>query len=116
MKETFSPFDAAEFLDNEETIVAYLSAAVEDPNPNVFISALGDVAKARAIANKALMPGAQPRYETIRKLVDALGIKLMVMMDKNFISHSTTYSRSNHWPNSKAVRGGLSANVGESHL
>jgi probable addiction module antidote protein len=27
---------------------------------------------------KALAPGAKPRYETVRKLVDALGVKLTV--------------------------------------
>ena len=27
---------------------------------------------------KALAPGAKPRYETVRKLMDALGVKLTV--------------------------------------
>ncbi|WP_233560006.1 addiction module antidote protein [Oleomonas cavernae] len=85
------PFDPARFLDSEEVIAEYLTAALEDPDPDVFIAALGDVAKARGMTQiaqaaglgreslyKALMPGAKPRYETIRKLVDALGLKLSV--------------------------------------
>ena len=64
-------FDAADYLENEELIAEYLSAALEDENPDVFLAAVSDVAKARgmtAIANstglgreslyKALAPGA----------------------------------------------------------
>lgn len=47
-------FDAADYLDSEEMIAEYLSAALEDENPDVFLAAVSDVAKARgmtAIAN-----------------------------------------------------------------
>lgn len=84
-------FDAADYLDSEEMIAEYLSAAMEDENPDVFLSAVSDVAKARgmtAIANstglgreslyKALTPGAKPRYETIVKVLHGLGVKLTV--------------------------------------
>lgn len=47
MKQTFSPFDAAEFLDSDEMIATYLTEAQANANPDVFIAALGDVAKAR---------------------------------------------------------------------
>jgi probable addiction module antidote protein len=40
-------FDAADYLDSEEMIAEYLAAALEDDNPDVFLSALGDVDKAR---------------------------------------------------------------------
>ena len=43
---TYKTFDAAEYLDNDAVIAEYLSAAAEDPNPNVFVAALGDVAQA----------------------------------------------------------------------
>jgi probable addiction module antidote protein len=84
-------FDAADYLDSEEMIAGYLSAAMEDENPDVFLAAVSDVAKARgmtAIANstglgreslyKALTPGAKPRYETIVKVLHGLGVKLTV--------------------------------------
>ena len=51
MKTSYAPFDAADYLDNDELIAEYLSAAVEDPNPDVFLAALGDVAKARGMAH-----------------------------------------------------------------
>lgn len=85
----FSPFDAADYLDNEETISAYITAALEDANPDVFLAAVRDVAHARGMAQlakdaglgreslyKALTPGAKPRYDTMLKLLHALGVKL----------------------------------------
>lgn len=90
-KAKFAPFDASDYLDNEELIAEYLNAALENPDPQVFLLAVRNVAKARGIANvaeeaglgreslyKALAPGAKPRYETVRKLIDALGVKLTV--------------------------------------
>ena len=86
-----APFDASEYLDDEEVIAEYLTAALEDPNPAVFMTAVANVAKARGIAKvakdsgvgreslyKTLAPGANPRYESVRKLIDALGVKLTV--------------------------------------
>ena len=85
----FSTFDAADYLDNEESIAEYLTAALEDTNPDVFLTAVRDVARARGMAQlakdaglgreslyKALTPGAKPRYDTMLKLLHALGVKL----------------------------------------
>ena len=89
--DTFSKFDAADYLDSEETITEYLTAALEDENPDVFLAALADVAKVRGISAiaqssglgreslyKALAPGAKPRYDTILKVLHSLGVKLTV--------------------------------------
>ncbi|OQS32979.1 addiction module antidote protein [Chromobacterium haemolyticum] len=89
MESNLQPFDAANYLDSEETIAEYLSAALEDPNPDVFLAAVRDVARARGMAQlakncgmgreslyKALSPGAKPRYDTILKLMRGLGVKL----------------------------------------
>lgn len=46
MKTTYQTFEIADYLDNEEVITQYLSAAAEDPNQDVFVAALGDVVKA----------------------------------------------------------------------
>jgi len=85
----FAPFDAADYLDNEKVIAEYLNAALEDPNPDVFLVAVRDVARAHGMAQlakdtglgreslyKALTPGAKPRYDTMLKLLQALGVKL----------------------------------------
>ena len=41
-----APFDASEYLGNEELIAEYLAAASEDPNRDMFLRAVADVAKA----------------------------------------------------------------------
>lgn len=84
-------FDASAFLDNDEVIAEHLTAALEDANPDVFLAAIGNVAKAKgmsAIARdtelggeslyKAFAPGAKPRYETVLKVLNSLGVKLNV--------------------------------------
>lgn len=94
MSTKFAPFDVAAYLDNDEVIAEYLTAAMEDPNPDMFLAALGDVAKARGMAQiakdaglgreslyKALSSGAHPRYETVKAVLGALGVKLAVVTE-----------------------------------
>jgi probable addiction module antidote protein len=59
-----APFDASEYLDNEEVIAEYLAAALEDRNPDVFLHAVADVAKARGISKVAKDAGRVPRSGT----------------------------------------------------
>ena len=87
-----APFDAADYLDDNETIAAYLSAALTDPDPDVFLVAVKDVARARGMSQlakdtqlgreslyKALSAGAKPRYDTMIKVINALGVQLRVV-------------------------------------
>lgn len=91
MKIVLNEFDPADFLDNDEVIAEYLTAALEDENPDVFLSAVGDVARARGMTfiaqssglgreslYKALTPGAKPRYDTVIRVLRSLGVKLEV--------------------------------------
>lgn len=84
--------DASKYLDSEEAIAEYLTAALEDENPDVFLTAVADVAKARGMATiakstglgreslyKALAPGAKPRYDTILKVLRGLGVRLAIV-------------------------------------
>jgi probable addiction module antidote protein len=84
-------FDASEYLTSEEMITEYLTAAAEDPNPDLFVLALANVAKARGMAKvakssglgreslyKALSAGSHPRFETINAVLHALGVKFTI--------------------------------------
>jgi probable addiction module antidote protein len=51
-----TPFDAAEFLDSEEAIAGYLTEIMAEGDPDLFLSALGDVAKARGMKQVAEGP------------------------------------------------------------
>jgi len=85
-----APFDATEYLDSEEAIAEYLTAALEEDDPALLLAAIADVAKARGITQmardaglgreslyKALAPGAKPRYDTVLKLARAAGVKFV---------------------------------------
>ena len=86
-----SAYDAAEFLDTDEDIVAYLNAALEDGDPSLVSAALGDVARARGMTQlahetgitrdglyKALSPSGNPSFATVQKVIRALGYKFDV--------------------------------------
>lgn len=90
-----STFDAVQYLDSEEMMAEYLSAAMEHPDPDVFLTALSDVARARGIARlakdtglgreslyKTLSPGSKPRFATIMKITKALGVPLAVKSER----------------------------------
>jgi len=66
-------FDASAYLSSDEAISEYLTAVLEENDPDLFLAAMGDVAKARGMMNiardadlgreslyKALAPGAKP--------------------------------------------------------
>lgn len=84
------PFDAAEHLASEEDIAAYLTAVLEDNDAALLAAALGDIARARGMTQiardaglarealyKALRPGSTPRFETIARVCNALGVRLV---------------------------------------
>lgn len=83
------PYDAAEYLENEGDMAAYLQAAFEEGDPTLVIHALGNIARARGMSQiardtglrreslyKALSPDGNPEFATILKVVHALGIEL----------------------------------------
>lgn len=87
------PWDAAEHLETEEDMVAYLDAALEDGDPAVIVAVVGDIARAKGMSQiareaglgreslyKALSPGGNPEFATILKVVRALGLKLSVQV------------------------------------
>ena len=84
------PFDSAKYLDDNEAIAAYLSDMLEEGDASVLAAALGNIARARGMAQiaqdsgigrealyKALRPGAQPRFDTISRVCSALGVRLV---------------------------------------
>ena len=89
MAETFSRFDAADYLKTEDDIAAYLDASAEDGDATAMAVALGTVARARNMSQlardvgmtrvglyKALSPGANPAFRTVKKVARALGFEL----------------------------------------
>ena len=86
-----APYDAAEFLRTPEDIEAYLEAIFEDyaDDSRVVIKALGDVARAQGMQKvakatglnreglyKALSGTGNPSFETVSKVMAAVGMTL----------------------------------------
>lgn len=91
MKITTKKWDAGEHLDSPEMIHEYLKAAFEDGDSELLIVAIGNVAKAKGMSEiarktnlsrqnlyKALSPGGSPKFNTIKKVIEALGCKLAI--------------------------------------
>ena len=83
------PFDAARYLTDDAAVAEYMTAVLETQDPDLLLMALGDVARARGMAQvakeaglgreslyKALAPGAKPRFDTVMKVARALGVRL----------------------------------------
>jgi probable addiction module antidote protein len=71
-------FDAADYLDSEETIAAYLNAALEEGDADQLMAAMADVVKARGMVKiaqdaglgreslyKTLVRGSKRRFDTV---------------------------------------------------
>ncbi|MGZ4994097.1 MAG: addiction module antidote protein [Methylobacter sp.] len=89
--EKLLPFDMVALLDSDEIISEYLNQVLEDGDNDELLRALGYIAKAKGMAMiakesglgreslyKALAPGSYPRFDTILKVIKALGVKLHV--------------------------------------
>jgi probable addiction module antidote protein len=92
MKKTVtSRYDVAEHLRTPKEMAAYLEACIEEANCDAaFIAkALGDIARAKGMTQvardaglsreslyKALSGDRSPGFDTILKVIDALGLKL----------------------------------------
>lgn len=90
-KTTTTRYDVAEHLRTTNEMAAYLEACMEEANGDAsFIAkALGDIARAKGMTQvardsglsreslyKALSGDRAPSFDTILKVVDALGLKL----------------------------------------
>ena len=84
-------FDITEYLEDETAIAAYINAALEDGDPALLASALGDIARARGMTQLAQQTGLSreslykglsgnriPSAETLLKVIHGLGFKLSV--------------------------------------
>ncbi len=83
------PWDVAEHLETEEDMALYLEAALEEGDPALVAAALGDIARAKGMAQisrktglgreslyKALSSEGNPEFATVLKVVRALGLQL----------------------------------------
>lgn len=82
-------YDTAEYLKTDDDMAAYLDAALQDGDPALVAAALGDIARAKGMAQlardtglareslyKALSAEGNPEFATVLKVIRALGLTL----------------------------------------
>ena len=85
------PFDPAEYLDDRESIAAYMTEALETEDPAFVADALGVVARARGMSEvareagvsreslyRSLSTDGNPEFATVLRVIRALGLRLSV--------------------------------------
>jgi probable addiction module antidote protein len=83
-------FDAAKYLNHPETIAVYLSEALETGDSDYICHALDTIARAKGMTKvakqtglgreslyKALSGKAKPEFDTVRKVIQSFGLKLI---------------------------------------
>ena len=86
-----SKFDIADYLDNNEMIAEYLNTVLEEGDDSDLITAIGHVAKSigmtkiaeetglsRPSLYKALSEGSKPQFETVLKVLRAIGGQIRI--------------------------------------
>ncbi len=86
-----SRFEIADYLDNKEMIAEYLNAVLEEGDNSDVITAIGHIAKSigmtkiadetgmsRPSLYKALSDGAKPQFDTIMKVLKAIGGQIQI--------------------------------------
>lgn len=90
-KTKLAPFDAAKYLDTDEAIAVFIGDALESGSAEVFQDAVAIAARARGMTEiakaaglgreslyKALRADASPRFDTMQRVLTALGLRFTV--------------------------------------
>ena len=91
MKVKTSPYNPLDYLETKEEVNEYLSKAFMDDDPQIFLIALGHLAKKKGMTKiaeetglnreslyKSLSGDGNPKFATISKVIKTLGCKLAV--------------------------------------
>ena len=89
MKTETKPYNPLNFFQSDEEVCEYLTQAFMDEDPDMFIIALGHVARHRGIAQlandtglnreslyKALSGKTQPKWNTVQRIIKALNMSV----------------------------------------
>ena len=96
---TTSKFDIADYLDDNKMIAEYLNAVLEDGDSKELVAAIGHIAKAigmtkiaeqtglsRPSLYKALNQDSKPQFDTIYKVLKAVGGQLKIDSNSELVS------------------------------
>lgn len=85
----FSKWDPSKYINDKESVIAYLEVALEENDPDFLLSVVGDIARSKGMAQiarelnldrkglyKSFSPDGNPSFKTVFKLLDLLGLRL----------------------------------------
>lgn len=85
-------FNTVDYLETAEEVKEYLQAALDENDPEFFIDALGVVSRSKGMKEisektglgyqslyKSFGTGKHPRFETVYKVVNALGLNFRLV-------------------------------------
>lgn len=91
MVEKIKPFNPFDYFETQDEINAYLEECFRDEDPNLFVNALGHLAKHHGIAEVSKATGlnreslyktfsgkVQPKWDTIARVMRALHVDMTV--------------------------------------
>ena len=91
MSEKFTPFDVADYLKTDEDIRMFLKESLVEGTMSDFIHALNTAARAKGMSEvaksagvtraslyKSLSENGNPRFETVAKIVESFGCKIVL--------------------------------------
>jgi probable addiction module antidote protein len=89
--EDLPEFDIARYLRSKKAMIEYLNQVIADGDDAELAAALGHIARAKGMAEvskstgltrealyKALKPNTKPRFDTVSKVIQALGMRISV--------------------------------------
>ena len=91
-KRVMETWDAAEYLQTKQDVIAYLDAALAENDPQLVTAALGDIARSKGMATvaadsglgreslyKSMSESGTPEFATVLKVITALGLRLQAI-------------------------------------
>lgn len=91
MAEKIKPYNPFDYLETQEEVNAYLEECFRDEDPNIFVNALGHLAKNHGMTEISKATGlnreslyktfsgkVQPKWDTIARVMRALHVEMKV--------------------------------------
>ncbi|MCL1818880.1 MAG: putative addiction module antidote protein [Spirochaetaceae bacterium] len=90
-KVKFYKWDPAKYINTKEAVIAYIEAALEENDTELFLSVLNDIARSKGMTKiarelgvsreglyRSLAPSGNPSFDTVFRLFDILGLRIKV--------------------------------------
>ena len=94
-KITVADWDAADYIENKEDVIEYLTAAMEEKDPEFLLAAIGDIARSKGMTQlskdlnldrkglyKSFSSGGNPSFLTVARVLDNLGFGVSIYKKK----------------------------------